>query len=183
MEFVYKPNTELTAEEQKGIEAIDRACFADVPEEDILNDFIDVPVGHFFVYDRSQMIGRVELHKRAAKYDGRSYRLGGFCGLAVLPGYRNHGYGSRLIALAVEKLKEFDCALACLCVDRTQDAYKLYLKYGFLFLDRAAHFIDKENREKTDDSVMLLGICDKKLADYILHTDFVFHYGDEKGYW
>ncbi len=183
MKIVYKSTNELTSDDKKAIDIINKECFANVPNEDVLYDFVDEPVGYFFLSVEDKIIGKVGIHKQNSKYNEQSYIIGGFGGLAILPESRNNGYGSKLIEAALEKIHELNCDIACMCVDRNHDAYKLYLKYGFKFLGRDAYFIDALNRKKTDDSVMILGVHNSELANYILNSNYEFNYGSEKGYW
>lgn len=44
-------------------------------------------------------------------------------------------------------------------------------------------FVDALGKEKTNDSVMILGMDNKELADKILDTNYKFHYGRDSGYW
>ncbi|HOO68329.1 MAG TPA: GNAT family N-acetyltransferase [Bacilli bacterium] len=165
------------------IKEIDDICFGDVPKEDVIYDFIDNPIGMFLLLNNGKIIGRVGIHKRVAFYNNQEYVLCGLGGLAVLPEYRNKGYGSKLIRCAINKMLELKCDVACMCVDRSKKAYKLYEKFGYVFLNRDAYYIDALERKKRDDSVMILGICNKDLADYILNSNFEFNYGTDKGYW
>lgn len=103
--------------------------------------------------------------------------------MAILPQYRGNGYGKVLTEKAIKKLYEINCDVACLCVDRKHNAYKLYQLFGYTFLQREAYFIDALGKEKTNDSVMIMGIKNKELADKISNTDYKFHYSKVKGYW
>ena len=44
MEIKYKDTKDLTKEDLEGINNINSICFSDVPEEDVLYDFIDEPI-------------------------------------------------------------------------------------------------------------------------------------------
>ncbi|WLC63642.1 GNAT family N-acetyltransferase [Clostridium tagluense] len=176
----------IWVEEECGeLTEINNICFADVPDEDCELDFVDVSLGKFLMYHNDKAIGSVGIHKRKAEYDREEYILGGFGALAILPQYRGNGYGKVLAEKAIEKLYEINCDVACLCVDRKHNAYKLYQVLGYTFLQRDAYFIDALGKEKTNDSVMILEIKNNELADKILYTNYKFHYGKGKGkgYW
>jgi GNAT superfamily N-acetyltransferase len=183
MEIRFLLTENISEKENNEVTEINNICFADVPAEDCKLDFVDVSLGKFLMYDNDIAIGSVGIHKRKSEYDGEEYILGGFGALAILPQYRGNAYGKVLAEKAIEKLYEINCDVACFCVDRKHNAYKLYQLLGYIFLRRDAYFIDALCKEKTNDSVMLLGIKNKELADKVINTNYKFHYGKDKGYW
>ncbi|WP_326493210.1 GNAT family N-acetyltransferase [Clostridium estertheticum] len=96
-------------------------------------DFVDVSLGKFIMYDNYTAIGSCGIHKRKSEFDGEEYILGDFGELAILPRYRGNGYGKVLAEKAIKKLYEINCDVACLCVDRKHNAYKLYQLLGYTF--------------------------------------------------
>ncbi|MBL4937768.1 GNAT family N-acetyltransferase [Clostridium sp. YIM B02515] len=183
MEIKFMLTENISEKENKEITEINNICFADIPDEECELDFVDVSFGKFIMYDNNKAIGSCGIHKRKCEYVGEEYILGGFGELAILPQYRGNGYGKVLAEKAIEKLYEISCDIASLCVDRKHNAYKLYQLLGYIFLQRDAYFIDALGKEKTNDSVMIIGIKNKELPDKILNTNYKFHYGKDKGYW
>lgn len=179
--FLFTEN--ISEKENKEVTEINNICFADVPDEDRKLDFVDVSFGKFLMYYNDKAIGSLGIHIRKSEYDGEEYILGGFGEVAILPQYRGNGYGKIMAEKAINKLYEMNCDVACLCVDRKHNAYKLYQVLGYTFIQRDAYFIDALGKEKTNDSVMILVIKNKELADKILNTNYKFHYGEDKGYW
>ena len=66
--------------------------------------------------------------------------------------------------------------IACLFTDKDGIAYKLYEKFGFVYLNREAYYFDSLGVEKTIDDAMILGLGDKMLAKKILSTNHKFQY-------
>ena len=183
MEIRFLLTENISEKEDKEVKEINNICFEDVPDEDCKLDFVDVSLGKFLMYDNDKAIGSCGIHKRKSEYDGEEYILGGFGELAILPQHRGNGYGKVLTEKAIKKLYEINCDVACLCVDRKHNAYKLYQVLGYTFLQRDAYFINAIGKEKINEAVMILGIENKELADKILNTNYKFHYGKDKGYW
>lgn len=183
MEIRFLHTENISVKENKEIDEIYNICFADDPVEDCELDFVDVSLGKFLMLDNDKVVGCVSIHKRESEYDGEVYILVGLGELAILPKYRGNGYGKVLSEKAIEKLYEISCDVACLCVNRKHNAYKLYQLLGYTFLQKDAYFIDALGKKKTNDSVMIKRIKNQQLAEKILNTNYKFHYGKDKGYW
>ncbi len=183
MNIIYKERRNYSNLEKEAIENINKICFSDVPLEDCELDFVDEEIGNYFLMIDEKIVGHIGIHLRESVFDKEEYLLGGIGGLSILPEYRGHSYGKELCLKALEKLKELKCDVACMCVTREHNAYKLYETLGYEFLNRDAYFIDAIDNKKSDDSVMILGINDRKLAQKILSSSIEFNYGSKKGYW
>lgn len=139
--------------------------------------------GKFLLLDGDNVVGRVAVHKTISEFNGQQYCLGGFGGLAVLPEYRGNGYGRMLAEAALNMLREISVDVACMCVNVESGITDFYRRLGYSFLNRPAYFVNWADKEKTDDTVMIMGINNTKLAEKILHTNYKFHYGKNKGHW
>lgn len=146
-------------------------------------DWADPAYGKFLLLDEKNVVGKVSIHKTETEYCGQRFYLGGFGGLVVRSEYRNHGYGRILAEEAIKKLEQIGVDVACMCVDMESGITNFYERLGYRFLNRPAYFISWEEKEKTDNTVMILGICNKALAEKILNTHGKFHYGQDRGHW
>jgi predicted N-acetyltransferase YhbS len=189
MEIKYIPDGTITEKQQKDVDIINGIAFGGDPNEpevefDINTYEWSAPAdGMFVLLDGERIVGIVSVHKTLTEYNGQEYYLGGFGGLAVLPEYRGKSYGRKLAEAALAKSYEIGIAVACMCVDMKSGITDFYQKLGFKFLNRPAYFINHGNNEVTDDTVMIMGLHDKNLADEILKTNYKFHYGKSKGHW
>ncbi|MCL2816273.1 MAG: GNAT family N-acetyltransferase [Oscillospiraceae bacterium] len=186
MEIKYAHDGTMTEKQQKDVDVINGICFTGDPEKEFdINTYEwSAPAdGIFLLVDDERVVGQVAVHKTLTEYDGQKYYLGGFGGLAVLPKYRGKGYARKLAEAALEKGYEIGVDVACMCVDMESGITDFYQKLGFKFLNRSAYFINHGNNEVTDDTVMIMGLNNKNLADKILTTNHKFHYGKSKGHW
>lgn len=86
-----------------------------------LDGTTDSPVGGAFVrYSRESDAGYGFV---AEKYPELS--------IALLPDYRSHGIGTRLMEKLIENLRQKGCPGISLSVDKRNQAYRLYQKLGF----------------------------------------------------
>lgn len=139
--------------------------------------------GAYLLLDNTTIVGVSYLYKRLSEYDGQQFYIGGFGGLGILPDYRGNGYARRMIEKSLHLTAEVGVDIACLFTDRDKTAYKLYEKFGFVYLNREAFYFDSLGVEKTLDDVMILGLGDRMLAKKILNTNHKFQYGKEEGCW
>lgn len=146
-------------------------------------DWADPAYGEIIASDGDKVIGKVSIYKTEAEYHGQPYCLGGFGGLVVASEYRGYGYGRKLAEEALKKLEDISVDVACMCVNMESGITEFYKRLGYCFLNRPAYFTNWINKEKSDATVMILGICDEELAETILTTNYRFDYGKNKGHW
>jgi len=188
MEIKYIPDGMMTESQQKDVDLINQICLsgdADDPERHEVNmyDWGGPEDGMFLLFDGERAVGRVAVHKSPTEYNNQAYYLGGFGGLAILPEYQGGGYARKLAEAALARATEIGVDVACMCVEMNTGITDFYEKLGFKFLNRPAYFINWIDKEKSDDTVMIMGLNNKKLADEILQTNHKFHYGKNKGHW
>ena len=184
----YIPNGKVTSEQQNQIDFINRKYLSgdsNDPKRIEINmyDWGAPEDGIFLLYENEKVIGKVTVHKTLTEYDGQEYYLGGFGGLAVLTECRGRGYGQLLAEAALNKARDICVDVACMCVDMNSGITDFYERLGFKFLNRPAYFINWADKEKSDDTVMIMGLNNSELADKILSTTGKFHYGKSKGHW
>ena len=188
LELKYIPDGALTEEQQKYVDFINTNYLSgdhNDPKtiEIIMYDWGAPEDGMFLLFENEKVIGQVTVLKTLTEYDGQEYCLGGFGGLAVLPEYRGKGYGRLLAEVALARAREIGVDVACMCVDMDSGITAFYERLGFKFLNRPAYFINWADKEKSDDTVMIMGLNNAELADKILNTTGKFHYGKSKGHW
>ena len=180
-----------TEKQQKDIDIMNDKSFGNSNNSDEPKEEFDINTyewsapedGIFLLFDGERAVGMAAVHKVMTEYNGQQYCFGGFGGLAVLPEYQGKGYGRKLAEAALAKAYEIGVDVACMCVDMESGITDFYQKLGFKFLNRSAYFINHGNNEATDDTVMIMGLNNKNLADEILETNHKFHYGKHKGHW
>lgn len=184
IKFAFK--NEITQAQQIMINAVNKKCFG-FDDTEINQDeghmFGAVEFGAYLLLDNTKIVGVSYLYKRLSEYDGQKFNIGGFGGLGILPDYRGNGYARQMVEKSLHLAYEVGVDIACLFTDRNETVYKLYEKFGFVYLDREAYYYDSLGVERTIDNVMILGLCDMKLAKKILSTKYKFRYGKEEGCW
>lgn len=181
----YFPDGTISEKYRKDIDFINETCLSNdnADSETDMYDWGAPEDGKFLLLNGDTVVGRAAVHKAFSEYNGQSYCLGGFGGLAVLPEYRGGGYGRALAEAALSKAKEIGVDVACMCVNMESGIADFYKRLRFRFLNRSAYFVNWSDKEKTDNTVMIMGLNDPKLAEEILNSGHKFHYGQDKGHW
>lgn len=184
IKFVFK--NEITETQKVMLNAVNKVCFGfddtEINQEEG-HMFGAKEFGAYLLLDNTTVVGVSYLYKRLSEYDGQQFFIGGFGGLGILPDYRGNGYARQMVEKSLHLAAEVGVDIACLFTDRDETTYKLYEKFGFVYLNREAYYFDSLGVEKTLDDVMILGLGDKMLAKKILSTNYKFHYGKEDGCW
>ena len=188
MEIKYVPDGMMTEKQKKDVDILNQTCLAgdtSNPERVEVNmyDWCAPEDGMFLLFDGETVVGRIAVHKTHTEYNGQDYYLGGFGGLAILPEYQGKGYARQLADAALNRAYEIGVEVACMCVEMESGIVDFYQRLGFKFLNRSAYFVNWIDKEKSDDTVMIMGLNNKNLADEILKTNHKFHYGRNKGHW
>ena len=169
------------------LNVIEKTCFGFSAAEIISNKEnghpFAVELGAFLLFDDEKIVGNAFLYKRLTEYDGQDYYIGGLGGLAVMPEYRGKGYARQLTEKTLKMSCDIGVDIACLFIDREDTIYKLYEKFGYVFLNRRGYYFNSLSKELSEDNVMILGLNNKQLAEKILSTNYKFHYGKEEGCW
>ena len=184
MEIKFFPNGTLEGELKRGVESL--YVYLSNPDSEIHDDMYDWDApehGMYLLLDGDRVAGHVTVHQSKTTFDGQEFALGGFGGLVVHPDYRGFGYGRQLAEAALEKAREIGIDVACMTVNMESGITAFYERLGYRFLGRPAFFINWANQEKSDDTMMLMGIHDPALAEKILISDLPFHYGPNRGHW
>ena len=172
---------ELTTEQQLGLNALDRECFGDVPEQAVTEDFIAEPFAYLFAMIGHQMISRVALFKREVVFAGQTIILGGIGGVCVTTLHRHHGIASSMLKRALLILREEKCDLACLNVDLERKIYGVYEKLGFTMMEREISFENVRGEVVRDKGTMFIPLNSPEKYEFIMNGTETFHYGH--GYW
>lgn len=172
---------ELTQAQQAGLDALNRECFGDVPEQSIREDFIAEPFGYLFAMIGKAMISRVALFKREVVFVGQNIILGGIGGVCVTTKHRHHGVASSMLKRALLILREEKCDVVCLNVDLEKKIYHVYEKLGFTMMKRKISFENVRGEIVHDQGTMFISVCSPEKYNLIMNSTETFHYG--RGYW
>lgn len=179
IESVYA--TEITDKEKKVITDLDAECFADIDPKEIKEDFIAVPFGYITAKREGKLIGKIDLFKTNLLFAGKNMLIGGLGGVCVAESERRKGIASKMCALGLTVLQKEGCDVASLNADLDKQAYKVYQKLGFNFVNRKASFENIKGEIKFVDGTMFMPLGSKEFYDLIMNSKETFHYG--KGYW
>lgn len=172
---------DLTEDQKDQIDALGKECFSDIPQEEKTKDFIAESFGRILAYDPNGLIGMLRLFNRQIEFDNDTVALGGLGGVCVKPEMRGFGVGSKMVKKGLEVLHQQKCDVAILNVDRKKEAYKLYEKYGFKFLNRDISFENADGRICYDGDSMLITINSPDKYNKIMESKTILHQG--RGYW
>lgn len=172
---------ELTPDQQAGLDALNRECFGDVPEQSVTEDFIAEPFAYLFAMVGKEMISRVALFKREVVFAGQSIILGGIGGVCVTTPHRHHGVASSMLKRALLILRQEKCDVACLNVDLAKKIYPIYEKLGFTMMKREISFENVRGEIVRDSGTMFIPLTSSEKYNLIMNSSETFHYG--RGYW
>jgi GNAT superfamily N-acetyltransferase len=172
---------ELTDQQRLGIGNLERQCFSDVDPKEAEECFYAKSFGRILAYSDDRLVGHLMLIRRNIEFDGRKVSLGGVAGACVTENMRGKGIATKMIKKGLEVLRKEKCDVACLNVDLSKKAYKLYEKLWFRLMNRKISFEDIHGNIRCDNGTMFIPICSEEIYNYIMRSDKIFHYGE--GYW
>lgn len=181
MNIVFVSEENLNEDQKRRIEELGIECFSDVNSEEVSEDFIAESFGRLFAIEGGEIIGMLGLFKRVVKFEDEEIILGGMGGVCVTENMRGQGIATKLLQKGLEILKEQGCEIACLNVNREKQAYKLYEKLGFEFLNRDISYEDVNGKIKYDGNSMFIPLNSKEKYQKVMNSRAVFHQG--RGYW
>lgn len=177
--FVSEGN--LTHEQIQQVEGLAHECFGDIAPQEIQEDFIAESFGKVLTYEEDNLVGMLNLFKRTVVFENEEVILGGMGAICVTEFARGQGIATQMMEKGLEILKEQNVDIACLNVDREKEAFKLYEKLGFKFLNRDISFEDINGKIKYDSDSMFIPINSPEKFEKVMNSKTVFHQG--KGYW
>lgn len=181
MNIVFVSEQDLAEDQKRQIEELGKECFSDVNSAEVEEDFVAESSGRLFAVEGEEIIGMLELFKRVVKFEDEEIILGGMGGVCVTENMRGQGIATKLLQKGLEILKKQNCEIACLNVNREKQAYKLYEKLGFEFLNRNISYEDVNGKIKYDGDSMFIPINSQEKYEKVMNSKAVFHQG--RGYW
>jgi len=183
LEVVFVPLGELTSMQRQRIGELQKECFSHVSRKEIEECFIAEGFGWILAYENGLILGQVELHSRAALFEGGHVSLGGLGGTCVTADARNRGVGKAMVEKGLEILRhEKKSDVACLSADIEHHPHGgLYHHLGFRLMMRKVSFEDVYGRTRYDVGELFIPLCSQETYDLIMRSNGTFHIG--RGYW
>lgn len=180
----YVPANEMTDALRADKHALQVACFANVPAEEIFDHFVAEPIGSVLAWHGNEMVGCVSVFKRTITCEGRPVTLGGYGGTCTREDLRGRGTGSRVCGVAMETLHAEGCDIAMLAVDKDGSTNRFYERQGYRVLGRPFEIVTaKGQRVFPDDVAMVAPVRSGEIFEHVVASRQPLFLGPEKGYW
>ncbi len=164
--------------------ALQIACFANVPAEEIFDYFVAEPIGSVLAWYGDEMVGCVSVFKRMITFEGQPVTLGGYGGTCTREDLRGRGIGARVCEVAMDTLHAEGCDIAMLAIDRDGSTARFYERQGFRALGRPFEIVTaKGQRVSPDDMAMIAPVGSDAIFQRILMGRDPLFLGPDKGYW
>lgn len=173
--------SDLSKDQINAITLLNRECFSDVTDKEALEDFYDPPVARILAYVEERIVGVAVIHLKKLTFSDKEIVFGGPAGFCVVSTMRQKGVGSALCEQAMKYLKDNDCDVAFLSVDKTSNARFLYRKYGFVDLPVYYSWTKSNGEIGKDNDGMLAPVNNQQLFEEIMDLKETLYVG--KGYW
>lgn len=176
----------LTDEQRGHVRELQSRCFANVPYEALMEDFVAESMAKVLAYHEGGLAGCVSVFRRLIEYEGRSITLGGYGGTCTREDMRGRGVGTRVCQVAMDVLRRERCDIAFLAVGKKSGTAAFYERLGFVLLGKPFTFVNARGLTKTpsgDDVGMLAPVSSQELFDLVMAGSAPLHLGSEPGYW
>ncbi|MBI3970042.1 MAG: GNAT family N-acetyltransferase [Chloroflexi bacterium] len=176
----------LTEEQRGHVRELQSQCFAEVPYDQLMEDFVAQSVAKVLAYHEGQPVGCVSVFRRSIEHAGRSIVLGGCGGTCTRADLRGRGVGTTVCLAAMDVLRQEGCDAAFLAVGETSGTAAFYERLGFVLLGKPFTFVNARGVTKTpssDDVGMLAPVCAREVFELVMAGGEPLHLGPEKGYW
>lgn len=172
---------DLSLKQLEEIKLLNKECFANISQEEVDEDFIAESFARVIAYNKNNAVGTLHLYKRDNNFEGKEVVLGGIGGVCVTESERGKGIATKMCEEGLKRLKTEGCDVACLNVDLAKEAYKVYEKLGFTFMEREFSFTNSKGEIKYDTGTMFVPVNSNDIYNLIMNSKETFHYGI--GYW
>jgi len=184
LRVIYVPAGEMTDAMRADKHALQVACFADVPAEEIFDYFVAEPIGSVLAWYRNEMVGCVSVFKRTITFEERPVTLGGYGGTCTREDLRGQGIGSRVCGVAMDTLHAEGCEIAMLAVDKDGSTNRFYERQGYRVLGRSFEIVTgKGQRVAPDDVAMIAPVRSEEIFQQVLASRQPLFLGPDRGYW
>jgi len=176
----------LTDEQRGHVRELQRQCFANVPYEELMEDFVAESMAKVLAYHEGLPVGCVSVFRRLIEYEGRSITLGGYGGTCTREDMRGRGVGTMVCQAAMDVLRRECCDVAFLAVGEKSGTAAFYERLGFVLLGKPFTFVNARGITKkpsSDDVGMLAPVCSQEVFDFVMAGSDPLPLGPELGYW
>ena len=175
---------DLTEAQRAAVHALQVTCFADVPYEELIEDFVAESFAKVLAYAGDELVGCVSVFKGEIEHEGRRILLGGFGGTCTRADLRRRGIGTRVCRAAADLLREEGCDVALPAA--APGTERLHGEFGFGPLGQPYPFVTARGATKqpdTWDDGVLAPVGSQRVFEALLPGRSPLHLGPEKGYW
>ncbi len=184
LRVAYIPESDMTDAMREDKQALQEACFAEVPVEELFETFVAEPIGSVLAWYGDVMVGCVSVFTRTITFEGQPVRLGGYGGTCTRADLRGQGIGAHVCAAAMETLRAEGCEIAMLAVDKDGSTNRFYERQGYRVLGRPFEIVTaKGQRIVPDDVAMVAPVTSDETFQRVLAGEQPLFLGPEKGYW
>jgi aminoglycoside 2'-N-acetyltransferase I len=165
LQIVSKIFAELTVDEKRQFEELDRIAFPEVEESESFEDNTsDSPGFLFFGKVNGIIISKVSLIKRIVQVGNEDVTIGGIGGVATHPDYRQRGFAGILVEKAGSYLKShLEYEFGLLFCDPKKIPY--YGQFGYKVVDNPLYIRLNGKRLLFEDTKMVLSLRSKPWLD------------------
>ena len=165
--------------------ALQVACFADVPADEIEEYFVAEAIGSVLAWEGAALVGCVSVHKRTITVAGEDIVLGGYGGTCTRADRRRQGIGAQVCAVAMEQLRREGCAVAVLAVGEDGATVPFYERQGYRLLGRPFEIVTASGTRvlPEGDLAMIAPVTSPDVLERIMAGEGPFFIGPEPGYW
>lgn len=176
----------LTEEQRRHVRELQGRCFANVPYDELMEDFVAESMAKVLAYHEGAPVGCVSVFRRMIEYEGRSIILGGYGGTCTREDMRGRGIGTMMCQAAMDVLRREGCDVAFLAVGEKSGIAAFYERLGYVLLRKPFTFVNARGITKmpsSDDVGMLAPVCSREAFDLVMDGSEPLHLGPEQGYW
>lgn len=139
--------------------------------------FFSQPKAWILVFEASEIIGRIMLHKRSITFSEKDIILGGIGGVCTRHDKRKQGIATMMLERAMKILKKWDCDIAYLCAE-IEKTGALYEQVGFFPLNRPYTFFGRSSKLHEQNNGMIAPINSHEIFEDVLHSKEKLHLGN-----
>ena len=139
--------------------------------------FYSKPNAWILVFDASEIIGRIMLHKRNIKFTKKNIILGGIGGVCTRHDKRNQGIATMMLKQAMKILKKWKCDIAFLCAE-IEKTGALYNQIGFVPLNKPYTFCGQSGKLHEENNGMIVPINSHKIFVEVLQSKEKLYLGN-----
>lgn len=142
--------------------------------------FFSHPKAWLVVYEKSQIIGRISLHKRKVNFNKKDVILGGVGKVCTRRERRRQGIATLMLEEALKILKEWGCDIGYLCAN-VKESGLLYAQAGFVSLNKPYTYYGCSGKLYEANNGMIAPLNSPGVFETVLNSKEKLHLG--RGNW